>query len=59
MNQYNEQGQRYGPWEHYHHNDDKSKQLLCRTIYINDKSNGLWEWYYNNPKTKVIKFYIT
>ena len=44
MNQYNNNGEKHGPWEVYYDNG----QLYCKGTYVNGDKHGIWEYYWDN-----------
>ena len=54
MNQFNDKGKKYGPWETYWDNGN----LMYKINYVNGKKNGLSEWYYTDGKLTLKVYYI-
>ena len=54
MNQYNENKEKNGYWEHYFYNG----KLSYKGNYINHKQNGYWEYYNLNDKLSYKTFHI-
>jgi len=50
---FNDKGQAHGYWEEYHPNG----QLGYKCVYINDKENGIEEYYWNNDGKLTHKTY--
>jgi antitoxin component YwqK of YwqJK toxin-antitoxin module len=48
MNEYNEQGQKHGPWKGYWSNG----KLCYKANYLNDVLHGPWEGYGANGKLR-------
>ena len=44
MNQYNNNGEKHGPWEVYYNNG----KLLSKGYYVDDLREGLWTKYWGN-----------
>jgi antitoxin component YwqK of YwqJK toxin-antitoxin module len=44
MNQFNERGEKHGPWEQYHDNGN----LWYKGEYVNDEYHGPWQFYYSH-----------
>ena len=54
MNEYNEQGEKHGPWERYYTNGNSR----VKANYVNGQPHGLCEYYYLNGKLAEIEYYI-
>ena len=51
MNEYNENGERHGPWEKYYSNG----KSYWRANYVNGKMHGLYEDYYYTNGNLIYK----
>ena len=54
MNEYNDKGERHGPWEVYHDNGN----LWYKKNYVNGKEHGLCELYHSNGNPMYKKNYV-
>ncbi len=54
MNEYNDKGEKHGPWEVYWNDGN----IMYKENYINGKEHGLNERYYSNGKLGYIVNYV-